>query len=324
LLRKIDWLKYFLTFLVLLLFFSSFAQLKLEGVIYHAETGLPIAGVEVEVHETRQKTYTSAKGQFNLVLSPGSYHLHFQSLGFEANDLDLELLRDTSIERILKPTFLELKEVLVEESNLKTIDKNTSLDVEHINFEEGEKSIESSLAEALKKNPGLEAYNTGVGIAKPIIRGFTATRISVYDNGVKQEGQQWGMDHGLEIDPFNTSRVEIIKGAGALQYGSDAIGGVVKLLPDVVPEEGTHGSYTSLYKSNNNTYGNSLKLSYRKGDHFLIARASYQFYDDFRIPAEEFTYNGFVLPVVDNTLKNTAGKLLSIVFLMACIKTVII
>ncbi|MGB0176072.1 MAG: TonB-dependent receptor, partial [Owenweeksia sp.] len=148
-------------------------------------------------------------------------------------------------------------------------------------------------------------------IAKPVIRGFTGTRVAVFDQGIKQEGQQWGMDHGLEIDPFNAQSIEVIKGPGALQYGSDAISGVMKVLPTPFPEEGWNGSYTGVYKSNNSSLGNSLQTAYRHKNQFIGARVSYQQYEDYRIPAEEFMYNGFILPVTDNTLKNTAGKLIS-------------
>ena len=73
---------------------------------------------------------------------------------------------------------------------------------------------------------GINAINTGVGIAKPVIRGMSYNRIMVNDQGVKQEGQQWGSNHGLEIDQFDVQKVEIIKGPASLRYGSDAMGGV--------------------------------------------------------------------------------------------------
>ncbi len=297
-----------------LLIFSSVlslsvkAQINISIQILDAGTESPIGNARLEVHETGQ-IFTS--GRFNMALQPGNYHLHLEAPGYQASDFNLIARSDTSLTFLMKPTYLELKEVLVEESLSKTLQRNASLSIERINYGESEKALEASFAESLKKIPGLEAYNTGVGIGKPVIRGFTATRVAVYDQGVKQEGQQWGMDHGLEIDPFNAERLEIIKGPGALQYGSDAVSGLIKLLPEPLPVQGLSGSYTGLYKSNNNTIGSSLKLAYRQKQQFLTARLSYQSYEDYRIPAEEFVYNSFVLPVVDNRLKNTAGELLS-------------
>ncbi|AEV31526.1 TonB-dependent receptor [Owenweeksia hongkongensis] len=298
-----------------LCFFSSisfvFAQHNLEVALRDNETREAIPYAMMEIHESGQRINTDVFGTSLVKLTKGSYHLHFSATGFEASDLDITLKRDTSFTVFLKPTFVELREVLIEEGISKTTNRKLTQDIERINISENSKTDGATLAEALSNVAGVASYNTGVGIAKPIIRGFTATRISVYDQGIKQEGQQWGMDHGLEIDPFSANRMEILKGAGALQYGSDALGGVVKLLPDPVPDNGFSGGYTGMYKSNNGTIGNSVHLNIKKDKHFVSGRISYQDYDDYRIPADEFTYNGFVLPVVDNRLKNTAGNLLS-------------
>lgn len=287
------------------------AQVRISGQVIDSEKGTIVSTAIFEVHESGQTVEVDASGFFEIQLAPGTYHLHIQAPSYEAWDLDIKLKSDTVLKVALRPTFLEIKEVLIEDSFLKTVQRESSQDVELIHLGESEKGLQATLAESLRKNPGLEAYNTGVGVAKPIIRGFTATRISVFDQGIRQEGQQWGMDHGLEIDPFNANRIEVIKGPGALQYGSGAIGGVLKLLPDLRPKEGISGGYSGIYKSNNKTIGNSINLAYANKEHFLSARISQQQYEDFRIPADEFIYNGFILPITDNTLKNTAGELFS-------------
>lgn len=302
----------FLVSIVLLLQVAALsAQVRISGVLLDAQSGEAVPYGVIEVHESGQQVQADAEGYFQLSIKPGNYHLHIVVQSYEAKDYDLMAKKDTTLVFQLKPTFLELKEVLVEDSYSKTQQRKSSLSIEKVNLVDGKGGIESSLAEILKNSPGLNAYNTGVGIAKPVIRGFTGTRVSVYDQGIKQEGQQWGMDHGLEIDPFNAQSIEIIKGPGALQYGSDAISGVMKVLPSPFPEEGWSGNCTGVYKSNNNSLGNSIETGYRHNNQFISARVSYQQYEDYRIPAEEFIYNGFVLPVTDNILKNTAGKLLS-------------
>jgi outer membrane receptor protein involved in Fe transport len=64
-----------------------------------------------------------------------------------------------------------------------------------------------------------------------MIRGLGFNRITVTENGVKQEGQQWGADHGLEIDAFNAGQVSVRKGPSSLLYGSDAMGGAIEVKP---------------------------------------------------------------------------------------------
>jgi iron complex outermembrane receptor protein len=86
-----------------------------------------------------------------------------------------------------------------------------------------------SLMQSLETIPGVKAMSIGSGQSKPVIRGLGFNRMIVAENGIKHEGQQWGDDHGLEIDQFALDNLEIVKGAGVLQYGSDAISGVINL-----------------------------------------------------------------------------------------------
>ena len=97
------------------------------------------------------------------------------------------------------------------------------------------RSVQGTLSNMLDKLPGMSAINTGVGISKPVIRGLSFQRIIVNHNGIKQEGQQWGADHGLEIDQFDVDRIEILKGPVSLLYGSDGLGGVINILPMRIP-----------------------------------------------------------------------------------------
>lgn len=134
-------------------------------------------------------------------------------------------------------------------------------------------------------------------------------RVIVNDKGIKQEGQQWGTDHGLEIDMFEPGRVEIIKGPGSLMYGSDGIGGVLNIFPPALPEEGTvSGSLRALYKSNNQNFSNSAGIQGNKKGRVFRIRATAQDYGDYRVPANHFSYNGYKLNIANNRLKNTAGK----------------
>jgi iron complex outermembrane recepter protein len=84
-----------------------------------------------------------------------------------------------------------------------------------------------SLGEALKRVPGVSALQTGPAIFKPVIDGLHSQRILILNNGIRQEGQQWGIEHAPEIDPFIASEIRVIKGSETVRYGSDAIGGVI-------------------------------------------------------------------------------------------------
>lgn len=94
-----------------------------------------------------------------------------------------------------------------------------------------------SLGESLKGIAGVNSLQTGPSISKPVIHGLYSNRILIMNNGVRQEGQNWGNDHAPEIDPFIATKLTVIKGAASIRYGSDAIGGVVLVDPKDMPNQ---------------------------------------------------------------------------------------
>ena len=114
-------------------------------------------------------------------------------------------------------------------------------------------SATTNIIEALAKQPGVSALSTGPAIAKPVIRGLGYNRVLTINDGVRQEGQQWGDEHGIEIDESSVSKVEVLKGPASLIYGSDAIAGVINIITNVPVENNTiKANILSNYQSNNN------------------------------------------------------------------------
>lgn len=92
----------------------------------------------------------------------------------------------------------------------------------------------------------MSEITTGNNISKPVIRGLGYNRIFTISEGVRQEGQQWGDEQGIEIDQFNADRIEVLKGHSSLLYGSDALGGVINILePLPAPLNTVKGEVTS-------------------------------------------------------------------------------
>ena len=113
----------------------------------------------------------------------------------------------------------------------------------------------TNMVDVISHQPGLSQISTGTGISKPVIRGLGYNRVVVVDQGIRQEGQQWGDEHGLEVDEEGVHSVEVLKGPASLMYGSDAIAGVMILHPENPLEEGTmQVKVGSQYQSNNNLY----------------------------------------------------------------------
>ena len=112
-----------------------------------------------------------------------------------------------------------------------------------------------SLAEILSKLNGVTMLQTGSTITKPVIHGLHSNRILTINNGVRQEGQQWGNEHAPEIDPYVADNLTVIKGVDELRYGSDAIGGVILINPKPMRNQpGTYAELNSAYFTNNREY----------------------------------------------------------------------
>lgn len=117
----------------------------------------------------------------------------------------------------------------------------------------------TNIIQALAAEPGLSAITTGAGIAKPVIRGLGYNRVVVVNDGIRQEGQQWGDEHGIELDGAAVHSVEILKGPASLMYGSDALAGVLIFRgTPVAPMGKVQGHVSAEYQSNNNLFTYSL------------------------------------------------------------------
>ncbi len=164
-----------------------------------------------------------------------------------------------------------------------------------------------SLMQTLARLPGVKAMNVGSGESKPVIRGLGFNRIVVAENGIKHEGQQWGDDHGLEADQFSTETVEGVKGPAALVYGADAIGGVLDLRSDAVPEKRFGGSVNVFARSNNESAGTHVGIGGRNGKFWYKANATLIDYADYKIPADSIQYYSYYIKLNDRRRRNTAG-----------------
>jgi iron complex outermembrane receptor protein len=116
-----------------------------------------------------------------------------------------------------------------------------------------------NIINAIATEPGISEITTGGGISKPVIRGMGYNRVVVVNDGIRQEGQQWGDEHGIEIDGAGIHSVEILKGPASLMYGSDALAGILIFHPEPVRAPGEFGgSLSSEYQTNNGLLAYSL------------------------------------------------------------------
>lgn len=282
----------------------SLAQ-TIEGKVVDEE-GAPVIGAEVLILPDSVWGITGIDGDFELRIQQPPFELEVFHVGYAQYNQAFESIPNQSVSITLttKEEYLDIVHVAEEHAKQELSLTNLHLDEEYFN-----ENNQSTFAMLLDELPGISAINVGTGIAKPVIRGLYGNRILVNDQGIKQEGQQWGTDHGLEIDPYSVDRLEIIKGPAALQYGSDALGGVINIMQKKIPPRNSiSGSVSGIYNSNNEYWGGSAQIDLNHKDFFINGRYSANAFGDFKVPATSFTYNGFELPIFDQTVKNTAGK----------------
>jgi len=273
----------------------------------------PIPFANVELHELHVLKSTDSSGSVRFEgLASGWYHFHISASGYASNRLEFRQPcdKEKSIDVVLALTQHHLKEFVLEDGIFNQPSKEAPLKIEFATTEYLQSHAGQTLIQQLDGLPGMNAMGTGTGIAKPIIRGFSFNRVAVVDRGIKQEGQQWGWDHGLEIDGFAVEHAELIKGPSVLAYGSDAVGGVLLFRPpDWIEPSTTEAQVIQQYRTVNGLHAQSFGLKTRLNTHWFIAlRHSRQDYQDYRVPADSFLYNGFLLPIQNGILKNTAGN----------------
>lgn len=296
---------FILTLAVVLLPFIGHGQIT--GTVTH-ERSEPLPNAAVLLLPDSVVTVTDVQGRFSIMPPQnGTYTLEVRYVAhgevqktvvYEGEPLKLDFSLRFSAER--------LGEVLIEGEH-----GHHDEMLANVHLEEGfvEMQTKGALAQTLERVPGIAAINVGVGISKPVIRGLYGNRLIVMSDNVKQEGQQWGSDHGLEIDQYDVEEVEIVKGPASLQYGSDGLGGVLNVLPRKIPEKNTlSGSMLGNFRSNNLHGGGAVKLGVNVNNIFGSVRYSHQEFGDYAVPADSFDYLGYRLPIFDGILKNTAGR----------------
>ena len=161
----------------------------------------------------------------------------------------------------------------------------------------------TNIIDAIARQPGVSQLTTGGCISKPIIRGLGYNRVVVMSEGVRQEGQQWGDEHGVEVDGSSVNSVEILKGPASLMYGSDAMAGVVILHAQPTLAEGEmRASVSTEYQTNNGLFGYNLSMSGNKQGLVWNARFSQKL-----AHAYKNEYDGYV---PGSQFRERAGRLM--------------
>ncbi|RVU01954.1 TonB-dependent receptor [Mucilaginibacter limnophilus] len=258
--------------------------------------GMPVPYASVLISGTKTGTRTDSAGYYELKgIKPGIHKVTFSSISFESqrHTVIITGTQTTVLNISLKPYSSNLNEVVITGVSRATELRKNPVPVAVMSKTSIEAKVSTNIIESIVKGvPGVNAVTTGPNISKPFIRGLGYNRVLTLYDGIRQEGQQWGDEHGIEIDAYGLGRVEVVKGPASLTYGSDALAGVINLIPDIRQDStGFKGDFTTEYHSNNGMTGNSLGLGYNTGNWRYSLRGTFKAAHDYRNPVDGYVYN---------------------------------
>ncbi|TBN17404.1 TonB-dependent receptor [Hyunsoonleella pacifica] len=262
-----------------------------EVIDFHDNT--PMSGATVHIETLNRYTVADINGKFSIKdLCNGKLILVISHIGCETKRVEIHIIGDSYEKILMEHHTEELDEVSVKSN---AVAKTTITGQETVIKSETLTRYSSlSLGDALKEVPGVSSINTGNTIVKPIINGMHSSRVMILNNGVRLQDQEWGIEHAPNIDINSANQISVIKGAGALAYGGDAIGGVVVINPSRALRKDTlYGRTISSWQSNGLGYNTSstLNKNYKSG-WFAQVQGSIKGNGDFKAADYNLTNTG--------------------------------
>lgn len=236
-------------------------SLYLEGVVYDAQSKLPLIGAIVSIDSAPdERIATNVDGSFRL---PSRQNEAVDAL---VSFLGYKTLKVNLIPGILNKIFLELDETSLSEVEIqgeKFREEGTrSLSISSIGREEISRNATASLGTLLSGIQGVSFASFGSNIQLPIIHGLYGNRILILNNGFKHGFQNWGADHAPEIDIQSAESISVIKGAAAVRFGPDALGGAVITESHSMPfNKRLSGSAVAGFQTNGRGFNTGVNLS---------------------------------------------------------------
>lgn len=232
----------------------------------------PALYASVALANTKFGTTTNDKGVYELKNIPaGTYEVQLSAVGYitERHKVTINADQIVTLNDELELNNSKLSEVVITGVSRATELRRNPVPIMVMTKREMHENVNNNIIDAIVKGvPGVNAVTTGPNISKPFIRGLGYNRVLTLYDGVRQEGQQWGDEHGIEVDQYGITRAEVIKGPASLTYGSDALAGVINLIP-AVPDslnKRLYGDVITDMHSNNGMMAASLGLNYRNDD----------------------------------------------------------
>lgn len=238
---------------------------SLKGVITDAK-GNPVPGAIVSIPDLKTGAAADSNGLYIISRLPkGNFLVQVRMLGYASESHTVFIQGSTTENFTLNQSVVEANEVVVTGISEATEKRKSAFPITSIGIKELQQTPFSNIVDAIAKLPGVNQVTTGPAISKPVIRGLGGNRILTITDHIRLEGQQWGDEHGIEVDDYNVSKIEVLKGPASLAYGSDALAGVVNIITDEpLQENRVAGEVLMNYQTNSGLAATSAKISGNK------------------------------------------------------------
>lgn len=235
---------------------------NLSGKVTDKIDNSPLVGVVITIPELSEGTTTDADGNYSFSSLPRRIlTLQVSYLGHQTILRKVDLTQTTKADFVMQESNAMLNEVVVTGLTGRAVQRDAPIPESVVTADQLRGTASTNIIDALSHQPGVAQITTGGGISKPVIRGLGFNRLVVVSDGIRQEGNQWGDEHGIEVDDQSISSAEIIKGPASLMYGSDAMAGVIILHDDPMMARNTQAaSATTEYQSNTGLFGYSVNF----------------------------------------------------------------
>ena len=238
----------------------------LTGSVTHNGDGEALPGVTIYFPDLNTGTITNDAGQYQIDGLPmATVTVQVSYIGHQTIVQDVNLRTTTRLDFVMKESNAMINEVVVTAFTGTSQLKNSPTPVNVVSHRDLHSVASTNIIDALAQQPGISQLTTGGAISKPVIRGLGYNRVAVVSDGIRQEGQQWGDEHGIEVDADRVQSAEVLKGPASLMYGSDAMAGVLVLnnVP-AIAQGRIEGSVSTQYQTNNGLWDYSLDLAGNK------------------------------------------------------------
>ena len=257
------------------------------------KSGQPVIGASLYFPDLKTGTTTNQDGFYTIDNLPKrKMVVQINSVGFKMILDKLDLSSTHQKDYMLEESVTEINEVTVTGQSVATQMSRTPSPISVITTAQLQQQSSTNIIDALSSQPGISQITTGGGISKPVIRGLGYNRVVVVNDGVRQEGQQWGDEHGIEIDENDVNRVEILKGPASLMYGSDAMAGVINFFSAPTLSEGLMKlNAMANYQTNNGLMAYSLDYAGHKKSFIWDVRYSQKQAHAYQNQVDGYVYN---------------------------------